>query len=380
MRLRHEPWGAWALLESRPALVALDHGAVKALGVPPPAHAIDDSVRPPLEAHVAVTERCGAGCEGCYVDARPDGREPALAEIARTLDELARAGVFVVAFGGGEPTTRGDIGALAREAKKRGLLPVLTTSGLGLRDEQVEELAELAAVNVSYDGAGDDYARVRGFRGATGAEAAIKKLVRAGVHVGVNVVLTRETFPRMRDTALRATELGAREIQLLRYKPSGRARSLDYLDKRLTPAQVDALGDEIGALVKALDGSARVRIDCALVPLLSTHAAFSDAATLARFGVFGCEGGEKLVAVKADGATAPCSFATSSGASTFESYASDPELSRWRAWNASPAAPCASCTLFSVCKGGCKVVSAFVDDAHGPDPECPRVRSHRGAS
>jgi radical SAM protein with 4Fe4S-binding SPASM domain len=368
------------MLESQPALVALDHAAVASLGVPPPAPAKVNEVRPPLEAHVAVTERCGAGCEGCYVDARPDGHEPPLEALTRTLDDLARAGVFVVAFGGGEPTTRKDIGALAREAKKRGLLPVLTTSGLGLRDEQIAELAELAAVNVSYDGAGDDYARVRGFRGATGAEAAIAKLVRAGVHVGVNVVLTRETFARMRVTALRAAELGAREIQLLRYKPSGRARSLDYLDKRLTPAQVGALGDEIGALVKALDGRARVRIDCALVPLLSTHAAFSDASTLARFGVFGCEGGEKLVAVKANGTTAPCSFAASPGAKAFDSYASDPELGRWRAWNAKPDAPCASCTLFSVCKGGCKVVSAFVDDAHGPDPECPRVRSRRGAS
>jgi radical SAM protein with 4Fe4S-binding SPASM domain len=367
MRLRHEPWGAWALLESRPALVALDHAALNALGVRPPPRLPPAEVRPPLEAHVAVTERCGAGCEGCYVDARPDGHEPSLRSLVETLDDLSQQGVFVVAFGGGEPTTRDDLAQLAREAKRRGLFPVLTTSGLGLRDAQVDALTELGAVNVSYDGAGDDYARVRGFRGATGAEAAIEKLARAGVHVGVNVVLTRETFARLQATALRAAALGAREIQLLRYKPSGRARSLDYLDKRLTPAQADTLGDEIAALVTALDGRARVRIDCALVPLLSNHAAFADAAKLARFGVFGCEGAEHLVAVRADGRAAPCSFAADSG---------DAELVRWRAWNRGAVEPCASCTLFSVCKGGCKVVSSYVDGAHGPDPECPRVRAH----
>jgi hypothetical protein len=30
-----------------------------------------------------------------------------------------------------------------------------------------------------------------------------------------------------------------------------------------------------------------------------------------------------------------------------------------------------------VCKGGCKVVATFVDHAHGPDPECPRVADLR---
>ena len=57
----------------------------------------------------------------------------------------------------------------------------------------------------------------------------------------------------------------------------------------------------------------------------------------------------------------------------------DPEFKRWRAYNAGPAQPCASCDLRPVCKGGCKVVSRFVDGVHGPDPECPRVRAFRSA-
>ena len=383
MRLRIEPWGAWAMLDAPAAIVALDPAAVAALGVPHYMRSTSISgkaaarPRPPLEAHVAVTERCGAGCEGCYVDATPDGHEPAISKIDETLDALAKAGVFVVAFGGGEPTTRADLGDIARSARKKGLSAVATTSGLGLTDMQADALAELTAVNVSYDGAADDYAKVRGFRGATGAEAAIKKLVARGVHVGVNVVLTRETFSRMRATALRAVSLGAREIQLLRYKPAGRARSLDYFAKRLSPEQAAALGDEMAALVGDLDGRARVRIDCALVPLLSTHPAFADADRLKRLGVFGCEGAAHLMAVRADGRLAPCSFAAPAEKTEFLKHEDDPELARWRAWNAAPPEPCASCTLFSVCKGGCKVVSSYVDRAHGPDPECARVRSHR---
>ena len=69
---------------------------------------------------MAVTARCGAGCEGCYLDARPDGVEPPRETLERELDALRDAGVFTVAFGGGEPTTRDDLDVLAgRGARAR---------------------------------------------------------------------------------------------------------------------------------------------------------------------------------------------------------------------------------------------------------------------
>jgi radical SAM protein with 4Fe4S-binding SPASM domain len=378
MRLRHEPWGAWIMLDAEPTLVALGHDAVAALGVPP--QPMREGARPPLEAHVSVTERCGAGCVGCYVDATPDGYEPSFEEVDARLESVARLGVFVVALGGGEPTTRTDLGQVIRAAKGRGLSVVVTTSGLGLRDEQLDALMDADAVNVSFDGTGEAYEDVRGFRGAAGAEATIRKLVARGVHVGINVVLTSQSLPHVVDTVLRALDLGAREVQLLRYKPSGRARSLDYYARRLTPAQVDSLGAQVQELVLLLQGRARLRIDCALVPLLSTHSAFAHAAQLQRLAVFGCEAAENLWAVRAHGAVAPCSFVEEQTGATVEDAAQDAALDRFRAWNRSPPEPCASCTLFGACKGGCKVVSAFVSREHGADPECPKVRLHLATS
>src|SRR5580658_3306265 len=98
-----------------PALVALDREGVLALrldGAKAWAHEIP--VRP-VEVHLAVTAKCAAGCEGCYLDARPDGLEPPLATLLERLDALRDAGVFTVAFGGGEPTTRDDLDVLAEE-------------------------------------------------------------------------------------------------------------------------------------------------------------------------------------------------------------------------------------------------------------------------
>jgi radical SAM protein with 4Fe4S-binding SPASM domain len=381
--VRYERWGAWVKLESQPAIVALDRDGVRALGLDGgPAWLDGAGVGAPIEVHMAVTARCGAGCEGCYLDARPDGVEPPRETLLGELDALRDAGVFTVAFGGGEPTTRDDLDVLAEAARTRGITPVLTTSGLGLTEARLEKLRGFAQVNVSYDGASETYASVRGFDGAGAAERAIERIARTGMRVGVNVVLTRESFPRVRETLARARELGACEAQLLRYKPAGRAASLDYLARRLTLDQARALGPTLRELSHTLcsDGDFHVRIDCALVAFLSADLELaSDPARLTRFGVFGCEAGGALAAFTVDGRVAPCSFASATElrATDLVDHADDAALERWRAYVASPAEPCASCSLRSVCKGGCKVVAAHLEGSHGPDPECPRVATFR---
>jgi radical SAM protein with 4Fe4S-binding SPASM domain len=382
--VRFEPWGAWVKVEKVPALVALDRDGVRALGLDGGGTWADPPARgtsPPLEVHVAVTSRCAAGCEGCYLDARPDGVEPPRAAIERTFDALGRAGVFVVAFGGGEPTLRDDLGDLADAARARGLGPVVTTSGIGLGPRKIAHLRRFDQVNVSYDGSSEAYEAVRGFDGASDAESAIRRLAEAGVRVGVNVVLTRGTFERLAETLARAHELGASEAQLLRYKPAGRARTLDYLARRLSPAQAAALGPRVRALSAALP-DLRIRVDCALVPFFSADPDIAARpAELARWGVLGCEAGAALAATRVDGTVLPCSFAAATAIADADfgaAWEEDPTLRAFRAFPAAPPEPCASCSLRTICRGGCKVVSGFVDGVLGPDPECPRVRAERG--
>jgi radical SAM protein with 4Fe4S-binding SPASM domain len=406
--VRYENWGAWVKLESLPALVALDREGVLALGLdgketwtegPEASHTPNASA--PIEVHLAVTAKCAAGCEGCYLDARPDGLEPSLDTLLERLDALRDAGVFTVAFGGGEPTTREDIGELAKEAVRRGITPVLTTSGLGMTQEKARRLSAFAQVNVSYDGVGDDYRAVRGFDGARAAENAISMLSLEGVRVGVNVVLTRDTFPRVRETLRRARSLGAKEAQLLRYKPAGRAATLDYMARRLTPDQADGVGPLLrslvaehaslagdaaeastGSVTNSGGGTFAIRIDCAMVAFLSADEELAVLPErLSRFGIFGCEGAQALAAVKVDGAVSPCSFGSSTSLVARDlatGMGHDPEIARWRAYPLAPPEPCASCSLRAVCKGGCKVVASFLLGRMEPDPECPRVRAFRG--
>lgn len=385
MRARAEPFGAWVRLDDA-TLVAVTRTAARRLGVDGGALWRDDeralahaATRPPLEVHLAVTSRCGAGCTGCYVDARPDGEAPPFEVLAARLRAVAGAGVFTVAFGGGEPLGRSDLGALAAEARARGLTPVVTTSGIGMTPERARSLASFAQVNVSYDGAGGDYAKVRGYDGAGSAERAMELLADAGVSFGVNVVLTRATFPRLRATIARAEALGAREAQLLRYKPAGRARTPEYLAARLSPEQIERLLPALAEI--AATSAIALRIDCALVPLLS--AGPIDPEALARFGVFGCEAGRHLVAARVDGALAPCSFGPSAEVDVGSAWSSGGwnESAILEAWRALPdVEPCRSCSIRDACRGGCKVVASHLEGGLGPDPECPRVRAHRAAT
>ncbi|HVY44537.1 MAG TPA: radical SAM protein, partial [Minicystis sp.] len=146
---RPEPFGAWVRLDDA-TLVAVDLPTAERLGVAA-GFPLGEAPRP-LELHVAVTSRCPASCGGCYLDAKPDGAMPSFEELVGRLERAAAAGASLVAFGGGEPLVRGDLGDLARAARRLGLVPVMTTSGIGLDRTTARALVDFAQVNVSHDG------------------------------------------------------------------------------------------------------------------------------------------------------------------------------------------------------------------------------------
>lgn len=380
MKTRPERFGALVALTHPPALVAVDRDLARRMGVDPKGlwDAPDLGLAVPVltaptEVHVATTERCPLRCTGCYADAKPEGHEPTFEELAARLDALQNLGVFSVAFGGGESALRQDIGELARHARRLGLAPTMTTSGLGITALRARDFRAFAQINVSWDGPADIYRDVRGYDGAAVAERAIGHLVSAGVPVGINTVLTRRNFPHLDAIAAGAETLGAVELQLLRFKPSGRGR-LDYLATRLTPVQIDVLASTLRRIAESY--SPAVRIDCALVPFLAASGEV-ESADLTRFGVMGCEAGRSLMTLDAHGMVRPCSFWGDEGDAhtPAEAWRDAETLNRFRDYNATIPEPCASCDFLTSCRGGCRIVAGFAGDAFSPDPECPRVRA-----
>jgi radical SAM protein with 4Fe4S-binding SPASM domain len=399
-RIRLERFGAIVQLTVPRALVFVDRAlarraaAIERAVDPPiwagPETAVGDApLSAPLEAHLQLTNRCDAGCRGCYTGASPDGArgEWGLAEWKRAIDELAAAGVFHVALGGGESAVLPWLGELADHARQRGIVPNLTTSGLSGLDRLVAIAGRFGQINVSLDGLGPTYARVRGFDGFARADAAIRALRRVKREVGINVVVTRDNFAELDGLFGYAAERRLSEVELLRFKPSGRgARTYDEL--RCSDAQHRALLPTV--LAAARRHAVRVKVDCSYTPMLAHHR--PDRALLAELCVYGCTGGDFLVGAKPGGQLTACSFAAPPPAAP-GAGAARPRITELRGYWETPDAfgafrrwrdarePCASCDYHALCRGGCKVVSAHVTgDPAAPDPECPRVVDHARGS
>jgi len=343
----------------------------------------------PLEAHLQLTNRCGAGCQGCYTGASPGGApgEWGLAAWMTAIDALADAGVFHVALGGGESAVLPWLADLARHARARKIVPNLTTSGLEGLDRLLGITHLFGQINVSLDGLGATYARVRGFDGFARADAAITRLRAAKREVGINVVVTRDNFAELDGIFAYAKRRRLDEVELLRFKPAGRGARV-YADLRCTDDQHRRFLPTV--LAAARRHRIRVKVDCSYTPMLAHHQ--PDRGLLAALAVYGCTGGDFLVGAKPGGQLTACSFAApppplaTAGAGSdghrpraheLAAYWTRPDaFGAFRRWRAA-AEPCRSCAYHDLCRGGCRVVSAHVTgDDSAPDPECPRVIDH----
>jgi radical SAM protein with 4Fe4S-binding SPASM domain len=387
-RIRLERFGAIAQLVAPRALVFVDRQFARELGVAgdptlwrgvEPALG-DAPLSAPLEAHLQLTNRCAAGCTGCYTGASPTGapNEYDLAAWTRVIDRLADAGVFHVALGGGESAVLPWLGDLAAHARRRGIVPNLTTSGLEGLDSLIAIADRFGQINVSLDGLGAGYAAVRGFDGFARADHAIRRLRAVKREIGINVVVTRTSFSELDAIFGYAAERGLSEVELLRFKPAGRGARA-YAELRCTDAQHRAFLPAI--LAAARRHKLRVKVDCSYTPMLVHHR--PDRTMLAELAVYGCTGGDFLVGAKPGGQLTACSFAGPAPAGEggdrprvedLAAYWDAPgAFGAFRTWR-DAAEPCASCEYHALCRGGCKVVSAHVTgDLAAPDPECPRV-------
>ncbi len=378
MKVRVEWSGALVALETPHALISVNRAWAKRLGVtesPRWAGADPGHLSAPTEVHLVVSKRCSAGCTSCYVDATPQGPALRLDQAKAALDRLAALGVFHVALGGGEAMELEYLFELAHYARSKGLVPNLTTSGLGLTEAQADACTVFGQINVSIDGVGEAYRRARGFDGYAHAVRALKLLRARCKRVGINFVVSRTSFEAMADVVKLAKSLKLDEVELLRFKPAGRGLAT-FGDENLTDEQARALFPLVRTLT--FRHRLRLKLDCSFTPMVFWHR--PPLAVARFFGVVGCQGGNVLASVMPDGALTGCSFGGPTEASIFDGpgvqRAVDSGFQAFRGYAARAPEPCRSCEYLSLCNGGCRVVSKAAGDWWQPDPGCPRVVEH----
>ena len=154
-----------------------------------------------------ITRRCNLKCVHCYAHAqdRSFDNELSTRQGLELIDDLARFGVPVILFSGGEPLVRKDLPELADYAVKKGMRAVISTNGTLISSKMARTLKDigLSYVGISLDGMESINDRFRGVRGAfKSALAGIENCQAAGIKVGLRFTVNKfnvNEIPRIFD-------------------------------------------------------------------------------------------------------------------------------------------------------------------------------------
>lgn len=378
MQYRFENFGGIISSQNPPFLAFVDHDYMRKVGLGESVlwEANDTSVgllSAPTEVHFAITNKCSVGCAHCYMNGgEKDDGQLDTESLKKALDILADMKVFHAAFGGGEALERQDLFDIAEYAKKIGIVPNLTVSGLGITPETAEKMKIFGQVNVSFDGVGEEYATFRGKDMFDVADKAIQALVAAGVSTGINCVVGKRNFGGIEKLFEFARARSVNEIEFLRFKPSGRGKAL-YFSERTTYEQ----NIRLVPLLAELSGKYVItaKIDCSFVPMLCYHNPPRE--MLEQMATYGCEAGNVLLGIRSNGQVSGCSFLESDGLDVFELSSPAKRKKAFEnifSWPQRAPQPCKSCDYLDICKGGCHSVSKHITASFdAPDPDCPIV-------
>ncbi len=178
-----------------------------------------------------VTKRCNLRCEHCYLDAaEPEADELSLADFGRTMEDLAKCGVPLVIFSGGEPLLRRDFLDILGLAKDAGLRSVISTNGTLITGDMAERLAARGVryVGVSLDAAHPEvHDRFRGVDGCwRKALDGVRKARDAGIRTGFRITVTRDNYRELPDLLELALRERVERFCVYHLVPTGRGAGI----------------------------------------------------------------------------------------------------------------------------------------------------------
>jgi PqqA peptide cyclase len=329
------------------------------------------SLHNPLGLLAELTHRCPLGCPYCSNPLEMDARDSELdtATWGRVFREAAGLGVLQVHLSGGEPGSRRDLTEIMAAARDAGLYTNLITSGVGIPDKRLSELADagLDHVQISIQDSQPASAdRIAGYEGAYVRKRALAAAVVAlKLPLTANIVIHRANIARVDELVAMALDMGASRVEIAHVQYYGWA-----LKNRgaLMPTreQVDQAVARIEPLRKQHHG--RIVID-AVVP--DYYARYPKP----------CVGGwgRRSLNVTPAGRVLPCHAAESIPGLEFWSvkehslrdiWVNNPAFNAFRGTDFLPE-PCQSCERRDKDFGGCRCQAfALTGDAKATDPVC----------
>jgi len=335
------------------------------------------------------THRCNLRCVHCYQDAQKAlPHEIDTGEAKRLIEELADAGVVVIAFSGGEPLMRKDFFEVAAHAHRNDIYVALATNGTLITPEMARRIRDAGVeyVEISVDGKdAESHDTMRGVPGAFDrAIAGIKNSVAAGFYTCMATTVTRANYDQVPEIYSLASDLGVNRLMCFNFIPTG--RGAEMADQDISPEERRDLmhylmartweGSGPEALTTAPQVASVALADEGGIPVGHFYAGGAiegKTALLADF-IGGCGAGRLYCSIEPEGDVQPCVFLPITVGNVrdipfLDIWHSSEVLQRLRDRNQLRGA-CASCDNRYIC-GGCRARGwAYFGDIHAPDPGC----------
>jgi pyrroloquinoline quinone biosynthesis protein E len=175
---------------------------------------------PPSALLAELTYRCPLACPYCSNPLHMEGRETEMStdQWRDIFSQAAALGVLHVHLSGGEPASRRDLRELVAHCAKEGLYTNLITSGVGLTQKLVGELAAAGLDHVQLsiqdsEPKGADW--IGGYEGGFAKKMEVAAWVaEEGLPLTVNAVIHRANVARAADMVDFAVTLGARRVEI----------------------------------------------------------------------------------------------------------------------------------------------------------------------
>jgi radical SAM protein with 4Fe4S-binding SPASM domain len=196
------------------------------------------------------TKACNLHCIHCYYTAmaEPDPDELDTGEAEEFIDDLARFGVPVLLFSGGEPLMREDLYHLGAYAVERGLRTVISTNGTLIDRDNAERIkqAGFSYVGISLDGIGETNDRFRGVSSSFSAALdGFHNCQAARIRTGLRLTLNKHNVQDLSDilNLLRDEGIPRACFYHLVYAGRGQRLRADDLTPKETRDAVDMIFD-----------------------------------------------------------------------------------------------------------------------------------------
>jgi mycofactocin biosynthetic radical S-adenosylmethionine protein MftC len=324
---------------------------------------VEQGLRAPVNLTWEVSLACNLRCTTCLSSSgEPAHGELSTAEALDLVDQVHRAGVFQINFGGGEPFMRPDFEQILDACHDRGIMTCISTNGTLIDAERVARLSKtrMVAIQVSLDGATPETCdAVRGKGVFKRAIEAVKLLAETSIPTSINTVLTTHNASEIPAMYQLAQSLGV-SLRVSRFRPSGRGAE-NWEDLRPTPSQLLEFSDWLAQ-------SGDVRTGDSFFSLTSQERQ--------GLGLNLCGAGKLTCCVGPTGNMYPCAFlqtdrffAGSLREQSFQQIWDDSEI--YDSFRSLRIHSCEDCTRFDQCHGGCPAVAWHLkNDINGGDPEC----------